>query len=114
MKATLYFDGKCPLCRREIRLLKRVVSSRLRFVDVHGASLAEDQRAAMLQQLHLQTADGKWLVGLAANVAAWRMTPLGFLFAPLLWPGIKPVAEHCYQRWAARRARRCEWIPPMT
>lgn len=111
MKATLYFDGRCPLCRREIRWLRRWASDKLLFEDVHCARLSPCQRSAMLQQLHLRTASGQWLVGLPANVAAWRMTPFGLLWAPLLWPGIRQLAHRVYQRWAVRRSQRCEWVP---
>ena len=32
---TLYYDGNCPLCMREIRLLSRIADSGLALVDLH-------------------------------------------------------------------------------
>ncbi len=32
---TLYYDGKCPLCLREIRLLERLQGGQLELVDAH-------------------------------------------------------------------------------
>lgn len=112
MPAILYFDGKCPLCRREITLLQRLKRHELTLMDVHAAEVSAYQRQHMLRRLHLQFADKSWAIGLEANVAAWSFTPVGFLFKPLLWPGFRGLAEAAYERWASRRARRCDWIEP--
>ncbi|UTF61850.1 thiol-disulfide oxidoreductase DCC family protein [Gilvimarinus sp. DA14] len=110
MKATLYYDGYCQLCSREMRWLRRLKSSELQLVDVHEATLSEYQRQQMLYSLHVQFADDSWAIGVEANVAAWSYTPIGFLWRPLLWPGIRSLAESAYRRWAERRANRCGWI----
>ncbi|MBU2885596.1 DUF393 domain-containing protein [Gilvimarinus agarilyticus] len=111
MKPQLYFDGKCPLCRREVRWLKALAGDRLEFVDVHRALVSETERTAMLQWLHLKQPDGTWLTGLEANVGAWQYTALGFLWAPLRWPVIRPLARRAYNHWAWRRSQRCDWVP---
>ncbi|MCP8899462.1 thiol-disulfide oxidoreductase DCC family protein [Gilvimarinus xylanilyticus] len=110
MKAFLYYDGYCHWCRREMRWLSRIKSAELTLVDVHEASVSDYQRQQMLRQLHLQYDDQSWAIGLEANVAAWGYTPLGFLWRPLLWPGIRTFANWAYQRWASRRVDRCDWI----
>ncbi|HEY7886260.1 MAG TPA: DUF393 domain-containing protein [Cellvibrionaceae bacterium] len=109
-QATLYYDGKCPLCTREINMLRRLKTDSLFLVDVHEADVSAWQRQQMLQLLHLKRADNSWALGVEATVAAWSYTRLGLLFKPLLWPGIAPVARYFYQRWALKRARRLSWV----
>lgn len=105
-KDTLFYDGACPMCRTEVGHLRRLSGGRLAFVDVH--SLADDapEKTARLQRLHLETADGKMLSGLDANVTAWQHTRFGALFRPLRWPFIRQLADKAYGAWAASRYRR--------
>lgn len=113
--ASLFFDGRCGLCRREIALLRRV-SRGLMFVDLHqlpDTHLGPD-KWQMLEVLHLQLADGRFVTGLQASVLAWSFTPVGWLFQPLLWPWVRPLAERAYQAWAKRRFSRlgyCQLAP---
>ena len=103
---TLFYDGSCPLCRKEIRLLRRLQRGDLAFADIHAQIPHSDRRPnreALLRRLHLRRGDGRWLIGLEANVHAWSHTRFGFLFRPLLWPGIRTLATGIYQRWADRR-----------
>ena len=101
---TLYFDGSCPLCRREMAHLARLKSDELTLQDIHDLpdDAALPDKAAMLQSLHLRR-DGDWVTGLDANVAAWQYTRIGFFWRWLSWPIIKPVAAWAYTVWATRR-----------
>ncbi len=106
MPDTLYYDGKCPLCAKEITLLAKLKDRNLILSDIHSVSAGRaswpDQRE-MLRVLHLKTQSGKWLVGLDANVAAWQHTRIGWLFSPLRWPIIRLFADRVYGWWANRR-----------
>ena len=101
---TLYYDGNCPLCKREIDLLKRLSKACIDFVDIH--QIKDDSlpsTAALLKELHLNKADGTWLKGLDDNVYLWSKTPYGLLFKPLRrWP-LRPLADKIYYAWAERR-----------
>ncbi len=106
---TLFYDGQCPLCTREIRTLRRLQRGRLLFADVHEQAHDSEtlpNREQLLRRLHLMTWTGEWVSGLPANVRAWSHTRLGFLFRPLLWPVIHPIARAVYERWADRRYER--------
>lgn len=106
-QATLFYDGNCPLCQHEMTLLARRKSEHLRLVNIHTSGLLTAQeRLAMLRRLHLQQADGKWLVGVDASVAAWRYGGLGWLLAPLRWPVLGKLVDALYTRWAERRFRK--------
>lgn len=107
-KETLYYDGSCPLCRREITHLEKISDCHIDFIDVHdrgmsGRKMSTQEIAARLRVLHLETASGTVLKGLDANVAAWQHTRWGFLFRPLRWPLIRQVADRLYGYWADRR-----------
>lgn len=105
--ATLYYDGLCPLCQREMTLLKRLKSAQLRLLDIHKQwQLPAEQREAMLRQLHLKLPDGQWLLGADASVEAWRFTRVGWLLKPLRWPLVGPIVDRIYRRWAKRRFKR--------
>lgn len=106
---TLFYDGQCPLCAREIRTLRKLQRGHLIFADIHeqrdGISTLPSHEK-LLRRLHLMTWTGEWVIGLQANVRAWSHTPFGFLFRPLLWPGIHAVASRIYENWADRRYER--------
>ena len=103
---TLYYDGQCPLCTAEIRRLSRYSDHGLRLVDVHDASLDENERSERLKVLHLERADGTMLRGLDANLAAWDHTRYGALLGWLKWPVIRHIASFVYHAWAEMRYAR--------
>ena len=113
-KDTLYYDGQCPLCLREITQLKSMGDDTLALIDIHSLSDEEPSSAhcrlpdkdALLRTLHLETADAKLLTGLDANVAGWKHTPYGRWLAWLRWPLIAPCADFVYGAWARWRYRR--------
>ena len=106
---TLFYDGQCPLCAKEIATLRKLETGNLVFADVHVQSNRKGmlpEREALLRRLHLLTGDGHWVVGLQATVRAWSHTRLGFVFKPLLWPLVYPLASRFYSNWADRRYQR--------
>lgn len=75
---TIWFDGGCPLCRREIALMRRLDrAGAIRFVDVTGAEPANCplDRDALLARFHARE-NGVMLSGEAAFAAMWRAIPL--------------------------------------
>ena len=77
-RVTVWYDGACPLCRREIALMRRLDRARaIAFVNV--AEGAPDScpvdRATLLARFHAAE-DGRILSGAAAFAAMWRAIPL--------------------------------------
>ncbi|WP_442679537.1 thiol-disulfide oxidoreductase DCC family protein [Sphingomonas sp. ASY06-1R] len=74
----VWHDGACPLCRREIALMRRLDRrGAIRFVD---ATLVADRscpidRADLLARFHA-CENGNLLSGAAAFAAMWRAIPL--------------------------------------
>ena len=105
---TLYYDGSCPICVREIGLLRRLARESLHLQDLNTVvdHPGEPTRLLMRTTLHLKTADSHWLTGLDANVRAWSHTDWGWMWQPLRWPGIRALADRAYAAWAKRRYQR--------
>lgn len=74
----VWYDGACPLCRREIALMRRLDRlGAIRFVDVADGTGADCplDRSALLARFHARE-DGRLLSGAAAFAAMWRAIPL--------------------------------------
>lgn len=76
----VWYDGACPLCRREIALMRRFDRrGRIRFTDLaSGDAACPLDRDQMLARFHAREG-GLMLSGAAAFAAMWRAIPL-------LWP----------------------------
>ncbi|WP_309603190.1 DUF393 domain-containing protein [Sphingomonas sp.] len=77
-KLIVWHDGGCPLCRREIALMRWLDRrGAIKFVDVTEESAAECPIAPadLLARFHASE-DGRLLSGAAAFAAMWRAIPL--------------------------------------
>lgn len=74
----VWYDGECPLCRREMALMRRLdASGRIRFVDVAGpdAVACPVDRRTLLRRFHARE-NGEIVSGAEAFAAMWRAIPL--------------------------------------
>tara|TARA_R110000764_G_scaffold110255_1_gene196632 strand:+ start:533 stop:907 length:375 start_codon:yes stop_codon:yes gene_type:complete len=72
----VWFDGDCPLCGREIALMRRLDRrGAITFIDVAGDGSCPIDRAELLARFHARE-DGRMLSGAAAFAAMWRAIPL--------------------------------------
>lgn len=74
----VWHDGGCPLCRREIALMRRLDRrGAIQFRDVTDAADADCplDRGALLARFHASE-DGTLLSGAAAFAAMWRAIPV--------------------------------------
>lgn len=79
-KPTVYFDGACPVCRREIAVYQRGAGAEaVCWVDASACppnALGRDlDRGAALARLHLRLPDGRLVHGAAAFLAMWAALP---------------------------------------
>jgi predicted DCC family thiol-disulfide oxidoreductase YuxK len=77
-KLIIWYDGACPLCQREITLMRRL--DRRGKIDFVDAAKVDDQqcpidRVELLARFHANE-DGKLLSGAAAFAAMWRAIPI--------------------------------------
>lgn len=109
---TVFFDGGCPLCRREIALIRRLDRrGAIRFIDVSDeAAACPIDRAELLARFHAFE-NGRLLSGARAFAAMWRaiplLRPMGLL-ADL--PVARPVFEAAYRGFLRIRPRLQRWV----
>lgn len=110
---TVWYDGGCPLCIREIALMRRLDRrGKLRFVDVSdGTTTCPLDRADLLARFHVSDARGRFYSGAAAFAAMWRamplLRPLGLL---ALLPGMTWALERLYRAFLRVRPKLQRWM----
>lgn len=113
----LLYDGECPLCVREVRMLERfnkkslfgAKPGKLALADiaapgfdaqVYGRSFEE-----LMGQIHGVLPDGRLITGMEVFRRAYAAVGLGALAAPTGWPLLRPLFDLFY-RWFARNRLR--------
>lgn len=125
---TIYYDGSCPLCRREIAFYRRNPdASQLVWHDVSVNFLANDdanlgpglncQRA--MAYFHVRDAEGQLFEGGAAfarlwrELRGWRLAGRLFSVWPFSWAinvgyklflPIRPTVQKYVMKWDARHS----------
>jgi predicted DCC family thiol-disulfide oxidoreductase YuxK len=117
---TVFFDGMCPLCRREVNLLQRLDRHRrIAWVDIahpdfsadSAASGAAPSLAELMSELHARKPDGEWIRGVEAFRCIYAELGFGALVAITRRPGVSRALEAAYRVFARNRLRltgRCD------
>ena len=111
---TVFYDGKCGLCSKEINHYKKIapdglfvwqdITSSADGLNKHGITLAEG-----LKFLHTVSHDGQVHVGLDSFILIWRQLSRWRILAEFVsLPLIRQTAELCYCLFASWRFRRIE------
>ncbi len=95
-KVEVFYDGECPLCLREIKLLKWLDrKDRIQFTDIAAADFnaAEYKKtpAQFMDEIHGRLPDGSWIIGVEVFRQLYAAVGLGFLVWPTRLPGISIV-----------------------
>ncbi|MBK6693398.1 MAG: DUF393 domain-containing protein [Myxococcales bacterium] len=112
----VFYDGDCPLCMREIRMLKRRDARRaIRFTDIAApdfdALVYGLTQADFMARIRGRDAEGRWLEGVDVFRHLYRAVGFRRLVALSEWPGVATLAEIAYEAFAKNRLRltgRCE------
>lgn len=109
---TVFYDGKCGVCAREIGHYRKVAPEGL-FIwqDITEAAGGLQQEGISLTEglkyLHAKDAAGTMHVGVDAFLLIWRqLTRWRWLARVVALPGIRQMANRAYRTWAKRRFRR--------
>jgi len=113
---TLLYDGGCPLCLREVRMLRgrdqrlHPQAPRLVFVDIDAPDYDPKAHGGIsyreaMGRIHGLCSDGTVLRDVAVFREAYRLVGLGCLYAPTAWPPLRPVVDGVYGLWARWRLR---------
>lgn len=114
---TVFYDGKCGLCAREIAYYQRMAPENIfRWEDItrsqkllkqHNISLVEG-----LMFLHVLDHKGKLHKGLEAFIIIWQhLEKWRHLARVLSLPGVRHLASVCYTgfaRWRFNRLEHCQ------
>lgn len=98
----VYYDGACPLCRREIALYSGLQATcAIQWMDVSAESSTLPpgcSREAMLARFHVTDAHGRLVSGAAAFLTLWESLP-GWRWLARLGrlPGMPWVLERGYR-----------------
>ena len=111
---TVFFDGKCGLCNKEIRYYKKLAHpNTFIWQDVANGpnlilALGVSQEAA-LRRLHARDLDGRWHIGVAAFILIWRQLPQyrWYVLVRLLeLPLVYQISQFLYGKFADYRFSR--------
>ncbi|WP_199481762.1 thiol-disulfide oxidoreductase DCC family protein [Vibrio owensii] len=113
-KLTVFYDGTCPLCAKEMKALKqRDAKQHIITVDIYSEAFTaypqiDPEQANTI--LHALNDKGELLLGLDVTHRAWQLVGRGWLYAPLRWRAVKPVADWLYLKFAKNRYRVSYWL----
>ena len=78
MKVTVFFDGSCHLCSREIAHYKKhpKAKEKLEFVDIAASDFDPGKNAPpkedFMKAMHIRKADGEFVKGVEAFLVIWE------------------------------------------
>ena len=106
----VFFDGACPLCKREVQLLRKLDKARrILFTDIAAASFKPEdvgvEWESLMGRIHGRLPDGTLIQGV--DVFRHLYAVLGFTKLVQLsrMPGISHFADLAYRLFAANRMR---------
>lgn len=103
------YDGECPLCSREIRLLERRDRrrGRIQFEDIADPTFDPAvyglDAGQLMARIHGVLPDGSVVEGIEVFRRAYAAVGLGWLVAPTRWPGLRHLADAAYGVFARNR-----------
>ncbi|MDQ3033858.1 MAG: DUF393 domain-containing protein [Myxococcota bacterium] len=113
----VFFDGACPLCRREIAWLRRADRNRLvRFTDLAApgfdAGSTGRDHAALMRRIHARTRAGEWVEGVEAFRRIYDAIGLVGLVRLSRFAPVDALLRRAYELFARHRltltGRRCD------
>lgn len=120
---TVYFDGSCPLCQREIALYQHLPTQQpIRWVDVsQPTDCGEGLSCSMaMRRFHVRDSAGRLFSGAAAFsrlwrcLAGWRWLGWATAIPPLSWLAelayrlflpVRPTLQTWARRWLRQDAQ---------
>lgn len=113
-RMTVFYDGACPLCRREIAFYRRLDrAQRVHWHDVAQAAACPDGlcQSDLLARFHVRTAAGRMESGARAFAALWQELPAPWpMFGRIAqWPGIAWLLEYAYRLFLKVRPLMRRW-----
>lgn len=112
----IFFDGDCPLCKREIALLQRMDRRRrVQFTDIAAKEFDSANLgiswSTLMDRIHGRLPDGTWIEGVEVFRRVYAAVGLGWLAWSMRLPVITWVLNWSYRVFAKNRLKwtgRCD------
>lgn len=106
----VFYDGACPLCVREIRMLqRRDHAGRIGFVDIAAPDFDPDTVGvtwdALMARIHGRLPDGTLVEGVEVFRRLYAAVGFRRLVAATRWPGVSWLLDLAYRTFAKNRLR---------
>ena len=110
VKLTIFFDGGCPLCKREVDFLNsRNQMGYLKFIDIDSSDFSFDKYGITYKQamerIHALNSDGSIIKDVEVFQVAYSLIGLGWIYAPTKLPIIDKFISLIYEVWARYRLK---------
>ena len=119
----VFYDGDCPLCRREIGMLRWLDrKQRICFTDISAKefdpTIVERSQDELMAEIHGRLPDGEIVVGVEVLRRLYAAVGFGWLVAVTRLPGISHLLGFAYRvfarnrlKWTRRQAASCPTSP---
>ena len=110
-KLTIFFDGACPLCKREVRFLQsKNHKGYLKFIDINNPDFSLELRYGItykqaMERIHALKSDGSVIKDINVFQEAYGLIDLGWVFAPTKIPVFDYLSKFIYRVWAKYRLK---------
>jgi predicted DCC family thiol-disulfide oxidoreductase YuxK len=104
----IFYDGDCPLCRREVAWMRRRDHShRISFVDISDDNFNAEQWGKtwddLMARIHGRLPDGNWIEGVEVFRRAYTALGWGPVVALTRWPVVRTLLDFGYRVFAKHR-----------
>ena len=110
-KLTIFFDGGCPLCKREVDFLQsKNEKGALRFIDINTSNFSSDLKYGItykqaMDRIHAMKSDGSVIKDIKVFQEAYSLIGLGWIYSPTKLPILDKFIEFIYGHWAKYRLK---------
>jgi len=104
----VFHDGACPLCRREIAMLRSMdPHQRVALEDIADPAFDASQYGLTREQVHAYIhgvlPDGTVVRGMEVFRRVYEAVGRGWVWRWTAWPVFRPIADAAYWVWAKMR-----------
>ncbi len=110
-KLTIFFDGGCPLCKREVNFLQsRNQKGYLSFIDINTSDFYLDLKYGItykqaMERIHALKSDSSVIKDIKVFQEAYTLIGLGWIYAPTKLLIFDKFIEFIYGIWAKYRLK---------
>lgn len=113
---SVFYDGACPLCRREIKVYKKLtekesVENQINWIDISQSQEELNNEGIIYEDamrlIHIKDSSGVHQVGLDGMLTLWDRIPYYRKLSGFIrhFPSIHPFLARCYEFLAKHRMK---------